>query len=173
MRRLVPALFLAIFAATPALAQDVNLMTLTCTQAVAEGTPLSPARMVPAMAGLAAKEAGIARLLGEEGMAVFAAELRAGCTTDNTRTLSAIALRIPPAPAGPGDLDLATLTCAELAPLWRRDARVIVPFLAGLLSEGGIVPGGFMDRIGNGVQATCRQPGQAQDRVIDVAAQFR
>ncbi len=173
MRRLAPALFLAIYAAAPALAQDINLMTLTCAQATTEGTPLPPARMVPAMAGLAAKQAGLARLPGEAGLAAFAAELRAGCTTDDTRTLSAIAFRIPAVAPGPGDLDMASLTCAELAPLWRRDARVIVPFIAGLLSEAGMIPPGFMDRIGNGVQAACRQPGQAQDRVIDVAAGFR
>ncbi len=76
-----------------------------------------------------------------------------------------------PAPEGGASIDFASLTCATLAPRWRQEARAIVPaivvFLAG--PDGRIGRAAF-DRVGEGLPRHCRDPANADRRVLDVAA---
>jgi hypothetical protein len=83
----------------------------------------------------------------------------------NRRILDLVAPVTAPDPA---PLDFATLTCAQLAPLWRSKARLVVPFLAAYLA-GDDVTRREMDGVANRVQQGCRAEGNADRLVFDLA----
>lgn len=173
MRRSIGVLTaLLALGATSALAQPqaLDLTTLSCAQVLGEDSPLPPRRLVPAYAGLVAARNSNARLPSDAGLTQFGTALRAGCANDPTQPLAMIAVLIPPIRPAEGDRDMATMTCAALAPIWRREANQIVPFVAGLLAPQGRLAPGAMDRIGNGLQTACREPINAGQIVIDVVA---
>lgn len=153
-------------AQSPAPAMDLNI--LSCAAFLSEAPPIPVRRLVPAFAGLMAARAGNARLPSDAEIARFGTALQAGCRNDTTRPVAMIAGLTPP--PGGGEHDLAVMTCAALAPLWRHEAEQIVPFIAGLLARQGRLEPGAMDRIGNGLQAACRQPANAGQNVLNVVA---
>lgn len=159
--------------ATPAFAQPspaIALPGITCAQMTAEGAPPPPI-MLTAMMGLLGARAN-RPLLSEAQFGAAAAAAQAACSAPDggpRRVLDILAAT--PAPEDQAAIDLAAMTCGTLAPLWRQRARVIVPFLAGWLSDPeGQVSRPQMDRLANGVQSTCRNADNAARPVLEVAA---
>ncbi|WP_431281721.1 hypothetical protein ACQW02_20265 [Humitalea sp. 24SJ18S-53] len=167
---LAPAFLLLAGGQAAAQPQALDLSTLTCAQAMAEEPPIPTRRLVPAMAGVVAARAGHARLPSDAELAQFGTGLRQGCANDPTRPVAMIALLQPSAQAAESDRDIARMTCATLGPVWRREANQIVPFIAGLLAPEGRLAANGMDRVGNGLQAACREPVNAQQTILDVVA---
>ncbi|CAH0179570.1 hypothetical protein [Roseomonas sp. CECT 9278] len=164
-------LLAALAAAAPALAQEANIATLTCAEAMAEGAALPGMHLPAALAGAIALRAGRTEVNLGLGPALRE-PLREACPqpANAQRTLIDLAAAVP-APADGPTIDLATLTCAALAPRWRQEARAIVPaivvFLAG---PGGRISRAAFDRVGEGLPRQCRDPANADRRVLELAA---
>ncbi|BDG71571.1 hypothetical protein Rmf_15000 [Roseomonas fluvialis] len=158
-------------AAAPARAQDAAIATLTCSEAMADGAALPGAILPATLAGLVALRAGRTEVNLALGPAIRDA-LREGCRdpANAQARLADLAAAVPVPQDGP-TIDLATLTCATLAPRWRQEARAIVPavvaFMAG--AEGRVGRAAF-DRVGEGLPRQCRDPANLDRRVLEVAA---
>lgn len=170
--RLAQALIVSgCLAAGPALAQEANIMTLTCAEAMAEGAAVPGAHLGAALAGAVALRAGRPEVNLALGLALRD-PLRDACLqhVNATARLVDLAAAVPTPEGGPS-VDLAGLTCSALAPRWRQEARAIVPaivvFLAG--PDGRIGRAAF-DRVGEGLPRQCRDPANADRRVLEVAA---
>jgi hypothetical protein len=171
MRLRCAVLLTGLLCATPALAQEANIMTLTCAEAMAEGAALPGMHLGAALAGAVALRAGRTEVNLALGPALRE-PLRDACPQPANAGARLVDLAAAvPAPEGGATIDLATLTCAALAPRWRQEARAIVPaivvFLAG--PQGRIGRAAF-DRVGEGLPRQCRDPANADRRVIEVAA---
>jgi hypothetical protein len=163
MRRLA-LILLAMPAAASAQPAPPGLGAVTCAALTAEGAP-NPATLLAAMHGLLAARAGTP-VLSEATLAAMRDAIPAGCAGQpDRRVLDVVA---PVAAADPAPLDFATLTCAQLAPLWRGKARAIVPFLAAWLG-GEAVGRREMDGLAERVQRGCRAEGNADRLVLDLA----
>jgi hypothetical protein len=165
------ALVLAAFcAALPAAAQEATIGTLTCAEAMAPDAAL-PARHLPAtLAGAIALGAGRTEVDLDLGPAIRDA-LREACPqpANAGRRLVDIAAAVPA--TGGATVDLATLTCATLAPRWRREAPALVPAIVAILAGGeGRIHRAAYDRIGEGLPRQCRDPANLDRRVLEVAA---
>lgn len=169
-RRIVALLLLGLPAT--AAAQEIALATATCADVMAEGAPLTARYLPAALIGHLAARAGSSQVRLDLATPIRAA-LRAACEAPDgaTRRLADIAAAVTPQEGEPVIVDFATLTCADLAPRWRREAQVIVPALVALASgpEGRIARGAF-DRVGEGLPRICRDPAEAGRRVTEAAA---
>lgn len=167
-----PLLLLALVAPLPALAQEGALPTMTCAEAMAEDAPL-PARHLPAaLLGHLALRAGTGTIRLDLARPVGAA-LREACQASDGagRRIVDIAAAVPPPEGEAVTIDLATLTCAELAPRWRREAQVIVPALvAQMAGPEGRIARPALDRVGEGLPRICRDAANAGRAVRDAAA---
>lgn len=161
-------------AAAPARAADaagLDLTTATCAAMQREGAVLNPRNLAPAYAGRAAAKSGHARLSADL-VKTIADTLRRGCEGAEAKDRKLVDLLAGVAfPAkSDTDHDFATLTCAQLAPLWKEQARVIVPFLVALRDAAANTPlaRAGLDQVGENLPKTCRAAGNAAKLVTDL-----
>lgn len=176
MRLLVSALAvlgLAI-ATTPtarAANEGVNLATATCGALKSEG-PTNPRLLAAAYAGRIAATTKHARLSPDLVRTIVETMDRAcdGTTDTADRKLADVISGIAIPAKSDKDRDFATLTCAQLAPLWKEEARIIVPFLVALRDTAANtqITRPAMDKIGQGLPKICREPGNEAKLVTDL-----
>jgi hypothetical protein len=164
MRRLALILLAGLPAAAAAQPSPSSIASVTCAALTAEGAA-NPASLLAAMHGMVAARAR-KPILSEATLAAMRDAIPAGCAGQPDRRI--FDLVAPIAAPDPAPLDFATLTCAQLAPLWRTRARAIVPFLAAYL-EGDDVSRREMDAVANRVQQACRDERNADGIVLDLA----
>ena len=175
MRFLVFALAcLGLTLATPtarAADEGVNLATITCGAMKTDG-PTSPRLLAAAFAGRIAANTRHARLSPELVKSIVATLDRAcdGTTDTADRKLADVVSGIAIPAKTDKDRDFATLTCAQLAPLWKEEARIIVPFLVALRDTAANtqITRPAMDKVGQGLPKTCREPGNEAKLVTEL-----
>jgi hypothetical protein len=156
----------------PVVAQDISLASVTCAEAMAEGAPIPWRHLAAALVGHLAARAGASQVRIDVVPPIRTA-LRAACEAPDgaARRLVDIAAAVAPPEGEAAMIDFATLTCAELAPRWRRDAQVIVPALVALVAgPEGRIARTALDRVGEGLPRICRDPAEAGRRVTEAAA---
>jgi len=169
------AAFAAAFllSAAPAFAADepVDLATVTCATARAEGGAVSPRLLSAAIAGRLTAQAKQTRFSPGYVTAVGEA-LKRGCEgADATgRKLADIASGVAMPATGDKDRDMATLTCAQLGPIWKDEARQIVPFLVALRDTGtdAKLTRAALDKLGNGLPKICKEAGNGGKLVMEL-----
>ncbi|MBR0653151.1 hypothetical protein GXW78_26075 [Roseomonas terrae] len=179
--RVLPTLCLLLATTMPVAAQDarptpdtpVTLGTVTCAQARA--SRLTPRHLAAAELGAQAARAGRSRY---STAAVDAAEaaLRRDCTGDAAaeRRVTDIIRALPATAAAATDIDLATMTCQNLAPVWRDGARNLVPFMVGWRDGvAGTITRAALDKVGEGVPRLCRDQTNQDRRISEVLAELR
>jgi len=170
------AAFAAAFllAAAPAFAADdpLDLATVTCAAARAEGAAVTPRLLSAAIAGRLTAQAKQTRFSADYVTAVGEA-LKRGCEGADAagRKLADIASGVAMPAKGAKDHDLATLTCAQLEPIWKADPQKIVPFLVALRDTGtdAKLTKAALDKLGNGLPKACKEPGNAGKLVMELA----
>lgn len=176
MRALPPlaALIVAVlipFQQARAADDGVNLATATCGAMKTDG-PTSPRLLAAAYAGRIAATSKHARLSPELVKTIVETLDRAcdGTTDTADRKLADVISGIAIPAKTDKDRDFATLTCAQLAPLWKEEARQIVPFLVGLRDGAANTPitRAGLDKVGQGLPKLCREPGNETRRVTEL-----
>lgn len=169
---LAATLSLATLQAARAADEGVNLVSATCTAMKAEGAVVNPRNLAPAYAGRVAARAGNA-VLSPELVKAIGETIRRGCEGPDTadRKLADIISGIAMPAKGDKDRDFAALTCAQLAPIWREEARQIVPFLVSLRDVGAnaALTKAGLDKVGEGLPKLCREPGNEAKLVTEMA----
>ena len=162
--------------AKPAATDDgVVLLSVTCADARKPGAAVTPHMITAALAGRFAVAAGHSRLSNDYVKAISEALLRACPANEaNDRKLIDVAAGVAMPAKSDKDRDFATLTCTQLAPLWKDEARNMVPFLFALREGTATRPmtKSALDKIGAGLPKACREPANAQRRAIDVVKEL-
>jgi len=174
MRLLAGAVLVAALGAAPvARAADdgVNLSTVTCGEARKDGAAVGFRFLGAAYAGRLAAKAGHARF-SPDLVKVLGDALRRACegTDAADRKLADVVAGIAIPAKGDKDRDFATMTCAQLAPLWKEEARQMVPFLVALRDATDATPltKVRLDKVGDGLPKTCREAGNEKKLVLDL-----
>ena len=154
----------------------VGLLSVTCADARKPGAAVTPHMITAALAGRFVVAAGHSRLSNDYVKAIGEALLRA-CPANEApanetkdRKLIDVAAGIAMPAKSDKDRDFATLTCTQLGPLWKEEARTIVPFLFALREGTATTPmtKPALDKIGAGLPKACREAANGQRRVVDV-----
>ena len=184
MRHCLPALAAAaiLLGASSADAQaarpdepPIVLREVTCAEAAA--SQRVPFRFLPAaIAGDAAARAGSSQF-SLRHIEALEDVLRTACAAEGagSRRLAEIAASSPALSAQGDEIELATLTCAELPPVWRQGARRLVPFLVAQRDAADHQPltRPALDQVGEMLPRLCREAPQAETKVRDIVAQLR
>jgi len=165
----------ALLGALPVQAADdpIDLATVTCATARKEGEAVTPRMLTSAIVGRAAAQAKRTVYSPEFEKAVGEA-LKRGCDGPDGagRKLGDIASGVAVPAKGPKDRDLATMTCAQLGPLWKEEARQLVPFLVALRDTPTNAPltKAALDKVGEGLPKLCKEAGNSGKLVMELVA---
>lgn len=173
---LAATLLVATLGTARAADEDINLATVTCGATRADGTRINPSMIAAAYAGRAAAKAGHARL-STDFIKTIGDTITRGCEgpEGTDRKLADVIAGVAVPSSTDKDRDFATLTCAQLAPLWKEEARQIVPFLVGLRDGAANTPitRAGLDKVGQGLPKLCREPGNETKLVTELAKDLK
>ncbi len=156
--------------------ESVTLATSTCAAIQQEGKGPNPRMLAAAYAGRIAAKTKTA-VLSPDLVQAITETWRRGCegTDAAGRKLADVIAGIAIPPKTDKDRDFATLTCAQLAPIWREEARIIVPFLVALRDSAADAPitKASLDKVGEGLPKLCRDTNNAAKLVTEVAQDLK
>jgi hypothetical protein len=100
--------------------------------------------------------------------------LKRGCDGPDGagRKLGDIAAGVAVPAKGDKDRDFAAMTCAQLGPVWKEEARQLVPFLVGMRDAPANAPltKAALDKVGEGLPRLCKEAGNAGKLVTELVA---
>lgn len=165
----------ALLGAMPAQAADepIDLATVTCAAARKEGEAVTPRMLTAAIAGRMAA-LGKRTVFSPDYEKAVGEALKRGCDGPDGagRKLVDIGSGVAVPAKGDKDRDFATMTCAQLGPLWREEARQLVPFLVALRDTPTNAPltKASLDKVGEGLPRLCKEAANSAKLVTELVA---
>jgi len=165
----------ALLGAMPAQAADdpIDLATVTCATARKEGEAVTPRMLTSAVAGRLTA-LGKRTVYSPDYDKAVGEALKRGCDGSDGagRKLVDIASGVAVPAKGAKDRDFATMTCAQLGPLWKEEARQLVPFLVALRDTATNAPltKAGLDKVGEGLPRLCKEAGNSGKLVTELVA---